>query len=547
VKIERKVVSDMGPEYTVAHINFEGTYKGVYAQKGKTLSVDFEVRTYKDLMLASGPEPWKYIFEHVNGMFKMFSKEDQVKIYEFYIKCRMIINKLTFERVQESILEIANETKILIYDIRLPEVAYDYVLNHSKIKLPNKLKSVGHRPHDVPELTFREPEYWKLTVLGIICKMFAPIWGAFARKGGPIVKNKNKEFYCYLSFRPILEHDIFMDIHEKLSGYIENNIDGCLKKSRAMKNRSSFDVDFSLINKGFGKDRFRDYVYATVLVKKIVTYNPTTPESDIMKFLYVNINYSSNQMITGKAPSNTVTVMVRRSVIDSNDGDEDSVTALENESRISKVPADTPIYAKLCVTYAITRLLKEYKISKRLFDNVRGYYYKNLIKLSPFSKTIITTMFGKEIGGAKTVEYLTILPATDLIALAQIRMCQYADPQLIHMLTSDFPDEDKDEVYSSIDGRIRILYPESTEFKACLSTFPHMLGSHLNITEQIKSCANFVTDYHHFYNTAPDICDLIGMDEPVSRQDRVVYDEYVVNQLCEFILFQSECQLNHVA
>lgn len=539
MKIERKVVNDMGPDHVVAHINLGFGYTGIHAQKGKPFSLDFEMKTYNSLHLKKGEEAWLDTFDHINRLFKLMSKDDHLKIYEFYIKCQQLIEKVTEEKVQELVQSIASATRVLIHDINLPEVAMDYVHNHSGIKLPKDLEKVGARPHDVKELTFRSHEYWNLTALGVICKMFAPIWGLFASKVGPIVQSRNKEFYCFLGFRPVLEHPVFLDVHDKLSYYIESNIKRCLQHQQSMSNRSPFDVSFSLINKGFGVDRFRDYVYAGILIKKIVTYNPDTPESNIMTFLYVNTSYTADQMVKGKPPSNSVTVMVRRSVTDNNDSDEDSVTALENESRVSKVPADTLIYAKLCATHAVKRLLKEYKITKTLFEEVRSYYARHLVKLSPFSKTILTTMFGKEIGGAKTIEYLTIMPAIELISLAQIRMCNYVHPQIIHMMTSAFPDEDKDEVYSSIDGRIRLIYPESQEFKECQSEFTHNLGANLNISEQIKSCADFVTDYHHFYNTAPAICEILEQ-ENIRRGEKVEYDEYIMNQFCAFLLAQTQ-------
>lgn len=559
MKIIRHLTDATGTEMTMARIELDLPYGKHDRPKLLDENLDFFMKTYSKLGRSAGPEAWDLFFHLTNRFMSRdlgktpnekeqldlyqtarLEDEDLFALHDFYLDSKRILTTVTRENYDKIISHISDNLDALMRKVNLPKKLLAFVVKEDLL-YPD-LSQIGTRAHDHEDLTFRLPEYKVLTAMSIFCKMMSPIWGDFIFRTSSYIDTNNKESHCLMMITPVLEHPTFVSVHHKLKGYMDNSIASFFKKQMGFQKNDANDMGFTLAHTGFGEDRFALNVYGMLFVKKLALYDPI-PEKvgegkpiarDIMKYIAVNIAATINTTVHALQKSSDT--MVRRDPsMSKSEGDKDSTTILESESRVSRITADVPAIVAFGVEAAILRMLKDNNISKTAYDATVAYYDRHLVQISPYTKTILSTFAGKMIGGGKSLQYLRVNTMVKLISLTQLHLANHWPPQFIHLLTATYPTTPKEEMASPVDQRILMTYDTSTDYKQCLHVFPFSLGPFKDIRQQIDDNVRFITEFHHFYNTAPAVTDAMG-EENVPKDEALVYDEYIVAQLCEFLV-----------
>lgn len=541
MKIERKILDETGTDVAVAHINLQLEYGDHDRPHTKEEILNFLMTTYSKLGARHGEDNWDIFFKPANDFLAQLSAEDQYALHDFYLACRRTNSAIQGEAVTAEFIkdiivrDLADHAAEMVQKTDIPAKAVQFVMG-SDLQFPD-LSNVGNRPHDTTALTFRLPEYQIITAMSVLCKVMSPVWGDFVARTQPYIDTINKEMHCLITMLPILEHQSFQEVYEKLRGYMKNSIKTDFNRKENANKNNNYDLGFTLKNAGFSDERFEKYVEGMLFVKKLALYDPNKIDCDVMKYIAVNIQATINTAVThlGKS-SNT---MVRKEQTRSaSEGERDGVTQLESESRVSRVSADVPVLARHGTDKAVARLLEKLNIPKKSFKETVAFYNRNIIQMSPYARTIMSSIMGQYIGGAQSIQYLTAQSAIRLASLTQLHMAMHWPPQLVHMLTATYPATPKEEVASAADGRILMNYETSREYKQCVNAVPYLLGPNKSIKAQITANVEFVTKYHHFYNTAEAVADF--MDEaPQTQGTPLVYDEFIIQQLCGLIAAAS--------
>ena len=542
MKIERFVNTFGTNDISMAHIvaTTDLNTKNKIVHKKQTLT--FYVKTYMKLGPTYGEGEWFKFFNLTNKFISELDKESSNELYNFYVHAHraLIVDDVVGIVPKTVILNIQKLVADLIKKTDLCQKLITFIQN-SDLVFPN-LENIGKRAHDSEEKTFREPEYKILTALSLFGKLMSPIWGDFIYKTQKIVRNADKEYKCYQMIEPSLERGVFSNIHRKFHNYVDNWREKQLKQSiKGSSPQLGNDIEFTTAHGGYGDDRMTDHIYGMLIVKKLALYDPIKDVSvegvsldrDLMKYVTVNIQTTVNSLL--KNLQHGSTVMVRRVPnMGTAVSEQDSITILESESRISIVSADVTMKSKLGAISAINLFIKEGKLGKGAYNECVRYYTKHIVNLNPIAKLIISMMVSPYMGGSGTLNYLDHMSVTKLIAMIQLKMCEELPHQIVHMLTSINSGE-KANVIEPVAQRIRMSYATSAEFNAVLSMYPYILGPHRSVKSQLELIINYITTMTHRYNTAPVITNKMDI-ENVEYGEILKYDAEIINDICNFIL-----------
>lgn len=541
MQIERRLTDVYGPELTVAYITLNKRASKTNIDPEKDLV--FFVKTYAKLSRSSGQQSWDIFFSLINKFLESIPRDVQGHIYEFYQNSAIATNAVTEANYPKVIRTVSKHLENLLKATNLPQLILDFI-EKENLPFPD-LTGIGSRAHDREDLTFRLPEYRVLTAISLFCKLMCPIWGNFIYLTQPYVKTTSKEAHCLAMFIPALEHPTFADVHAKLENYMRNSVNSFFKRQQNYHGGDTYDLSFTLAHSGFGMDRFAQNVYGMICVKKLTLYDPvpevqpdaTTKPRDVMKYVAVSITATIYTIVTTLQKNSTT--MVRRDPSESSLSDTDSTTRLENESLVSKMSADIPLLVAFGVDHIIKRTCSQNNFPMDVFNDAVAYYHKHPPQLTPFSKTMLSSYLGRELGGTTTLRYLTFEPIAKLITLVQMHLASSMVPsQLMHLLSAISTSAPKKGGSTGVDQRIRMVYDSGIEYRKLVSIYPLSLGPNKSIRQQIADLVVFIAEYGHYYNTPPAIMAYMN-EAPVDNGTLLKYDDQIVRELCTFLIERS--------
>lgn len=504
---------------------------------GEILNLDniyFCIDTYKKLATGS-IETCDALLRPANGFLRDgLSQGDAKELCLFYIDCRKIIDEeliLLRGNLSEVSIKIGNNLYDLAQKIDLPEKLIYYCKNYG-IPMPDLSKAGTRVGQDREEMTFREPEYYQIMAISILCKLLCPIWGDLTYRTIKHIDTMQKETHCTGVIVPILNMEPFRAVSDKLYNYIANIVDKAISSSFA-------NASFTATIGGFSKNRFHQSVHAMLLVKRYVNVDLYTPDGNLMVWTSTCAKQSFDSLIG--TLNSKCHVMKRVDISDGPDrGDEESnVSVLEHGSRVTTVTADVPVLIKYGVQQAIKRICREYQISDIDLKPALVYYHQNPIQVTPINKILVGVLLGNKIGGAKSLKYLDHLEYTRLVAITQIYVANHIHSSLVHLLTATIPalidptEENQKRSASTIDTRINMLFNISGEYKDCETAFNHVDNS--SIGTILLKVKDHITKFNHFANTAPNVSAIMEQD-PLPKGSLVEYDEMVMRHFCSMIL-----------
>lgn len=488
----------------------------------------FCIDTYKKLA-TDPPEIWEALLRPANGFLQHLSEHDSKLLCLFYIDVRKIIDEELIV-LRGNLADVSNHIGNKLYDLSvqmdLPSKLIYYCHNYD-IPVPD-LSYAGSRmgQDHREEMTFREPEYYRVMAISILCKLLCPIWGDLTYRTIKYIDTMQKETHCVGVIMPVLGTELFHEVTQKLYLYISNIID--IEMSRSYTNAS-----FTATIGGFSKDRFNQSVYAMILVKRYVNVDFYTPNGNLMVWTSTCAKQSFSSLL---GTLNKKCHMMKR--IDISDGpdkgdEESNISVLEYSSKVTIVTADVPVLIKYGVRKAISNICREYQVSDLDMQAAVTYYHQNPIQVSFLNKILVGTLMGNRIGGARGLKYLSHLEYTQLVVITQIYIANQIHSSLVHLLTA-FIEEETKTYTNTIDQRINSLFDSSGEYRACEKIFSYPIDN-ISIGGILTKIKDHVTKYNHYANTAPNVSTIMDED-PLTKGELIYYDELVMRHFCQIIL-----------
>lgn len=502
--------------------------------------LQFRVTTYDYLRnpkRKGGVEYWDATFRIANDFLSTLPLKDQHALHDFYNDSLSLMNAIQMDTIQATIDSLQQRTRQLIDDTNITHKAMVFIKNNRQIVYPD-LSSIGQRPIDSDNMTFGLHDYVKLTALCLVSKLMCPIHGEYIHKTSKeddIINSKGKEIHGLHIVEPINEAPDFVDITDKLENYSNQITSKAIEDVKSFS--SSKDHEFSMAINGFTVDHIHVLTFSTIVVKRLVYYNPYSTEpnaGDIMKYLMSHITETARNLTSGGSGKQS-SVMVRKDANGNDHSDEGNTSEVEFRSISSSTPPHLPVIYECEAAKMIPVLLKKFNLPFNVYKDAATYYSQRLPTTStPLNPLFVGLTVGKFVGGTEALKYIKNKELIGLITLTQMKLIRDGRPMLAELLTSKSARSMMLENITPSDIRIKQSYQFSTSYQKCVAMYPYVVCGERLIEKQIKSIVDWIVDSDIFYNTAPAISDFAELPQR-EMGTQFDYDDTVISQICTFI------------
>lgn len=522
----------------------------------------FSMRTYekiaKDEIHKGGSDKDKsegtgdQILLPINLFFAELTFEEQREIYEMYRFCKDTIEHTEMENKREIQDTLQERIFNTISRLRLAERMIT-LCRTDRFIYPD-LSQVGIEPHHTNEKTFLLEDYIEITAISILSKMMVPIWGEFIRRLGIIsISNNQREKMAFDLIEPTLEEGAFERIYNKLSYSLSESV-AYLRKETDNKTMGGTTTSYILTHNGIDDQMFNSIIMATIIVKRLATYECFTRLKDgnipnAMVYIDNGIERTADTRI--KSMRNTMDAMPRREL--PGHDQEDNISVLDHASKTSKKPIDVPIFVTTAVqTWELPKLLEITETPIDVFESASTFYSTNSFDVSPLCQAMVASFIGTRFGGSKCIGYLPPHLYQKIVVLLQVFLIKnklFDLAALVSSRTSTVPIE---SVTTSLQGRITSNM-KSAEYLRCVEIFKGYLEKpvipfgkravfkkgeidKIDFMSHISRMIEWLVRYSHSENMAPALWEYAQVENRPIIGDDCRFDELIVRDLCRFYL-----------
>lgn len=507
----------------------------------------FSISTYKALGANQSQEEWDKVFSIPETFVNTLPGEEQIYLAGCYCSCHQEIllasahqKHIDLTMNDAEVTRIKNHNANLVHDletklsdtlasldlkINLYKKIHDYVEKNVPIKVAD---NVGERAQDSDEMTFKKPDLIELTSVAVLCKLMTPVVGVFIRECSNMDISQNfKEIHAANIFRDIIANEC-QAIADKLENYLAKTIDS---NEKAM----SKNMLTNLYN-GFSTDMSKMAVNASMYTRKFITVDLSNTDSNLMT--YVNTcakGIVSTKSSGSKKDGGKITVTGRTLPDEFEESyDDGNSSVLEAESSSSRETADFTLIISFAVKETVKHYLSEYAGDKEIYDAAFMYYSAGSHPTLGYNNEfILSTLFGKDLCGAKSVESITLNDLAALLPLAQIYCYRKNFRDMVHLL-SLLPTDNLKVLQNSNEMRLRESWKNSNSYRNCNERFTFETARSLRWDTALEKLINDITSRTYLYNTAPSICEMMN-EEVVSTSKVYVPPITLATTICDFI------------
>lgn len=507
----------------------------------------FSISTYKALGANQSQEEWEKVFKIPEAFINTLDGTEQLYFIGCYCSCHQEIlrasakqKRIELEMSEEEATKIKNHNTKLVHELelKLSDIVasldakidlYDKIHTFVRCNIPIKVSSdAGLRAQDTPEMTFKDDDLVDLTAVAVLCKLLTPVVGVFIRECSNMDISQNfKEIHAANIFRDIIANKC-QKIADKLENYLSNTIDS---NEKAMsKNKLT-----NLYN-GFSTDMSKQAVYASMFTRKFITVDLSNTESNLMT--YVNTcakGIVSTKSSGTKKDGGKITVNERKPLDEFEDSyDDGNSSTLESESSSSRETADFDLIISFAVKETVRHYIVEYSNDFEIYRAANIYYSSSSHPTLGYNNEfILSTLFGKDLCGAKSVESLNLNDLAALLPLAQIYCYRKNFTDMVHLL-SLIPTNNIKMIQNSNEMRLRESWRNSNSYRNCDERFSLQVSKLLRWDTALERMVNDITSRTYLYNTAPAICEMMG-EETVSTSKIYTPPITLATTICDFI------------
>lgn len=516
----------------------------------------FSIKTYMKISETSEDNTGDQILLPINLFFETLSFADHNTLYDMYAYGKTIVGQLNKEnrrtlegQLQKTIFNTISKLNLvpkLIAFCQTPHFVYPDLTN------------AGTEAHHSPAKTFLPHDYVEITAISLLSKLMVPIWGEFIQKLRILEVDMNKvEKIGFDLIEQTLEDSDLERIYKKLKFSLSTLVKEKRSASDKKAMMSGVLSSYILTHNGIDDEMFNDIVMATIIVKRMATYEcfmrfkqGNTLPPNAMVYIDDGIKRTTETRIQSmRSPMKTMP----RKELQQHDT-EDNSSILDHASRTSKKPIDVPIFVVTAVQeWELPKLLEITDTPMDVFTSATAYYQTNSFDISPLCQAMVASFIGTRFGGSKCLGYLPPKLYQSLVVLLQIFLLRNDFKDLAALVTSRTPLLPADGAHGSLPSRIDTKLKSNDYYNQCLALFkgwvekpvvpfgkrvnsrkPEM--ERLDFTNHINRMKEWLVRYTHAENMAPALWEFAGVsDYPIAGSD-VQFDEQVIANLCRFYL-----------
>lgn len=517
----------------------------------------FSMRTYEKIARDKDDNMGDQILLPINLFFSRLSFSDHKEIYEMYKFARREIERTTMENkreIQDALQETIFNT---IQNLNLPEKMIEFCKDPRFI-YPD-LSQVGRDAHHTKEKTFFTEDYIEITAISILSKLMVPIWGEFIKQLGIIeITNNQRENLAFDLIEPVLVDSAFERIYNKLAYFLSASVTD-IRKATDKKTMGGTTTSFILTHNGIDDQMFESIVMATIIVKRMATYECFTKRKEgnvpnAMVYIDDGIKKTADTRI--KAMRNTMNTMPRRQLPQHDQEDNSSI--LDHASKTSRKPIDVPVLVTTAVQHwELPRLLEDTQTPLDVYNTASDFYETNPFDVSPLCQALVSSFIGTRFGGSKCIGYLPPSLYQKVVTILQIFLINRGMVNLAALISSKTSSQPVEGAVSLLSSRIDARL-KNEDYLRCQEIFKGYLEKpiipygrktnnrkidvdRIDFVNHIDRMIDWLVRYTHSENMAPVLWDYAKFDNrPITGAD-CLFDETIVQDICRFyLMFHDE-------
>lgn len=500
--------------------------------KEKPWLASFVANPYKKLNNGGDDSPnagFHVVVGPTNRFFERLSEEDQHTLCLMYTAVKLIIVEMgSSQDREESMKRASQDIQKVILDSFDKARIIPQVERFVKEELPVKLsKDIGKKEQDTKDMTFFQDEVIKITEIAMLSKILVPIFGEYMAVVQNMIDDKeNKEVEASYLIVGVL-NKYYSPVVQKLLGFMEKTV----------KRRYNKDNLSALFSKSHTPTTIVNRLFAQTIARKLAIIDLyAARENYMMSQVHRACQHSCSP--TQSKKKGGIGSVITRTLRSDISGDDGNTSLLEMGSQRSKTQASVPVLVRLAAEKTIeknTLLLKE---SFSGVDNLSGLveeiadFYNEVSEFdpNPANVFILATMFAKDLGGAKSINYVRAREFSKLLAVAQLTLLLRGSYELMHLLSAKFVEEK--EEYNSIDKRIRATYSSGYGYVNCMGKFEFTIGK-VGWDTHYKKVVDYLTCNEHITNTAPAIWNILEQEN--QNGEVFAYSSNICEEICNTI------------
>lgn len=514
----KKVINDFGKACVV--LDLEGLKLPTDVDVEPLLT--FHIDTYQVLKAKASDFSWNAVFGPVHSFLATLPDESKVAFATMIIAMHYRIITTLGDKQQivgNTLTDLETELSKMLADLDRQTHLFEKLLDFTETNIPiHSFAGVGERAQDSVEMTFYRDDVIKLTAVVILCKMMTVIFGVFIESCKKRMDNLYKEIHCASIMKDILENNC-RALVEKLLYYISRISKPMLTK-----------VNLTHLYNGFTFNMIVQHIYAFVLTRRAVAVDLFKEEGNLMTYCTSCIRASATTQFASNSFKMAVSEIESpgKDTMSEEDG---NVSTLETESRSSAKTADYQILIKAAVIQLLTRFPEEYDLDQELIQKLQDYYEFNHVSLTSANTYIMSILFGRYLGGARSIEMMDAISINKIVPVLQVYLLQHGYGDLIHLVSAVPTDQIKPFLTGS-DTQLKATWNGSYEYKNCDQLFPFFVND-IKWDTGLKMIMEDFTTKVYAYNTGPAMWD--KMQETVHNNETFQTPESICRSICSMI------------
>lgn len=485
--------------------------------------LNYQIETYAVLKSASSEYSWNVVFDTTHKFFASRPPQESIEFAK-------MLTLMHYEIVEKLYVDEASFTTNLIpledtlarwlseFDININLVPNLRAWTERNIPVQS-FAGVGERPQDTDTMTFYRDDVIDLTTLVLVCKMMTPIFGIFIEACKKQMDNSLKEIHC-LSLMKYLFASRFGPLIDKLKYFIGRIMRPILNK-----------ISPTHLFNGYTLAMVGDEVYAGLIVRRYVTVDLFKENGNIVTYTTSCVRAAAQTQFSATG-YRTATVEMTLPKEQVSMSDEGNVSNLEAESRSSSKTADFTVLIQAAAEKAIDSFVAQEDLDQEFLNNCYYYYSIHHIDQSPLNTYMLSTYFGRDLNGAKSIASLDAISFSKLCTIFQIVMFKTGYEELATAMTLMGNHEPRVQ-QTGQDAQFRAMWNNSYEYKTCDERFPWTIGE-MRWDTRLKEIVENLTTMKYVHNVAPAISNMLNRE---SRNGELYIPQVDLSrQICSVIM-----------
>lgn len=482
----------------------------------------FHIETYAVLKANATDFAWNVVFGSVHEFIREMPEEEKIDFVSMIVAMHYhIVNDLN------SSVEQLQGNEVIALETKLSQIlaAYDQkynlvnrLIDFANRKVPiHSFAGVGERDQDSADMTFYRDDVVRLTAAALLCKMLTTIFGTFIEACKKRSDNSYKEIHAFAILKDIMANRL-QALMDKVDHFVAKIIKPILNK-----------VNLTHLYNGYTFNVIKEQIKAYMFVRRFIAVDLFKENGNLMTYVTACARAAAQTQFDSTNLKIAVSEIITPR--DSSTDDDGNVSTLEAESRSSSRTSDYTLIIEMSVAKLAERIPVEYNLDNERIQAAKAYYDLNHVEQTDINRFILGTVFGPELGGAKSIESLNGDDMNLLIAILQEYLLNQGYTDILQAVSLT-PTGTMKSFMTGSDTQLRATWNTSFEYRNCDNALPFSCND-LRWDSGLKATVDNVTTEELLCNTAPIFLEAMG----VESQNGQVYNvpDTLAKSICSLI------------